>query len=433
MGQLLRVEHGFAFKGEYFSEAGDLVVLTPGNFHEAGGFRARPDKDRFYTGEFPDRYLLKRNALIVAMTEQGEGLLGSSALIPESGKYLHNQRLGLVLEKPDAADKRFLYYLFNADYVRQQIRNSSSGAKVRHTSPERIYRVKVLAPNKHCQAKVAAILSAYDELIENNRRRIALLERLAEEIYREWFVRLRFPGHEKVKKVKGVPATWEVKRFGEIASFTMGQSPPSESYNESGEGLPFHQGVGTYGNRFPQKIMYCDANGRKARKGDILFSVRAPVGRLNIADCEMIIGRGLAAIRHKEGHNSYLFYLLKVVFANEDIIGNGSIFNSVGKDELARFQVLQPDGDLVAQYQIIAASIDQQIEILSRAVENLTKTRDLLLPRLISGKLSVEDLDIQFPPGMAEEMSAESPTPAPPGSESINLPLFTKNDMFTNT
>jgi type I restriction enzyme S subunit len=209
-----------------------------------------------------------------------------------------------------------------------------------------------------------------------------------------------------MKVVKGVPEGWCLKRFGEIANFTMGQSPPSESYNESGQGLPFHQGVGTYGSRFPQKVTYCNADGRKARKGDILFSVRAPVGRLNIADCEMIIGRGLAAIRHKAGHNSYLFYLLRVTFANEVIIGNGSIFNSVGKDELAKFQVLQPDEPLVVQFQSIAASIDQQVETLSRSVDNLTTTRNKLLPRLISGKLSVENLDIQFPPGMVEEAEA---------------------------
>jgi len=133
MGQLLRVKHGFALKGEHFSEAGEFIVLTPGNFHESGGFRTRPGKDRFYQGEFPEGYLLKRNELIVAMTEQGEGLLGSAAFIPESRKYLHNQRLGLVRVKPDAADKTFVYHLFNSNYVRQQIRNSSSGAKVRHT------------------------------------------------------------------------------------------------------------------------------------------------------------------------------------------------------------------------------------------------------------------------------------------------------------
>lgn len=165
-------------------------------------------------------------------------------------------------------------------------------------------------------------------------------------------------------------------------------------------GLPFHQGVGTYGERFPRTITYCSEDGRQAHKGDILFSVRAPVGRLNIADREMIIGRGLAALRHKKECNSYLYYLLKTAFANEDIIGNGSIFNSVGKDELAKFPIFEPEPSLVERFDEIASKIDEQITALIHATECLKSSRDALLPRLISGKLSVENLDIQFPPGM---------------------------------
>ncbi len=307
---------------------------------------------------------------------------------------------------PDKSKADLHFVLYSLGLMKGQFLAVSRGATQDNLGLGKLLSFPLLAPEVRQQRKIAAILSAYDELIKNNQRRIALLEKLGEEIYREWFVRFRFPDYEKAKFIKGFPATWKVKRFGDIANFTMGQSPPSESYNESGEGLPFHQGVGTYGHRFPRRITYCNANGRKARKGDILFSVRAPVGRLNIADCDMIIGRGLAAIRHKQGHNSYLLYLLKVVFANEDIIGNGSIFNSVGKDELTRFPVLQPDDELIAEFQSLAANIDHQIEILSRAMENLTRTRDVLLPRLISGKLSVENLDIQFPPGMAEELHA---------------------------
>jgi len=250
------------------------------------------------------------------------------------------------------------------------------------------------------QQKIAAILSAYDDLIENNKRRIALLEKMAEEVYREWFVRLRFSGHEKVKVVKGVPVGWEDGKLGEVVNLTMGQSPKSEFYNDTGNGLPFNQGVGTYGDRFPKRVTYCSVDGRKAKAGDILFSVRAPVGRLNIADCDMIIGRGLAAIRHKNGKNVYLYYLMKVLFANEDIIGNGAIFNSVGKDELSAFPILKPNDGLVEKFNTVAGNIDKEIALLYMAQENLTQTRDSLLPRLISGKLSVENLDIQFPPGM---------------------------------
>ena len=96
LGEALRIKHGFAFQSAYFSDDGPYVVLTPGNFRERGGFRLRPEKDRAYLGDFPESYVLEEGDLIVAMTEQGPGLLGSSAIVPESNRYLHNQRLGLV-------------------------------------------------------------------------------------------------------------------------------------------------------------------------------------------------------------------------------------------------------------------------------------------------------------------------------------------------
>ena len=140
------------------------------------------------------------------MTEQAEGLLGSSALIPESQKYLHNQRLGLVTRvRDDRIDKLFLYYLFNTRQVRAQIRATASGVKVRHTSPSRIGDVKVHLPEVTAQRKIAAVVSAYDDLIENNRRRIATLEEMAQSLYREWFVRFRFPGHENIPLVPTGP------------------------------------------------------------------------------------------------------------------------------------------------------------------------------------------------------------------------------------
>ena len=108
MGDAIRIKHGFAFKGKFFTDSGTHIVLTPGNFHEKGGFRLRPGKDRYYSGEIPDGYILDERDLIIAMTEQGPGLLGSSALIPEGVKCLHNQRLGLVeVQDKSVLDKRF--------------------------------------------------------------------------------------------------------------------------------------------------------------------------------------------------------------------------------------------------------------------------------------------------------------------------------------
>jgi type I restriction enzyme S subunit len=152
----------------------------------------------------------------------------------------------------------FLHRYLSTNAVISWIEGQAVGATMPNLNTGILERVPVFYPiDRATQKKIVAILSAYDELIENNQRRIVLLEKMAEEIYREWFVRLRFPGHEKIKKVKGVPEGWQPSCLGEVAKFTMGQSPSSEFYNKTGDGLPFHQGVGTYGERFPQTISYC--------------------------------------------------------------------------------------------------------------------------------------------------------------------------------
>ena len=220
--------------------------------------------------------MLNEGDLIVAMTEQGPGLLGSAALIPESGKYLHNQRLGLIQEiDNEVLDKYFLYYLFNTRPVRGQISGSATGTKVRHTAPERIYQVKITVPTDvNQQRRIASVLSAYDDLIENNRRRIQLLEQAARLLYKEWFVHLRFPGHEDVKIKDGVPEGWERKPLDEIADITMGQSPKSIYYNEDGNGLPFHQGVTDFGVRFPSHQTYCTV--QNPSRGTRRYSFQCP-------------------------------------------------------------------------------------------------------------------------------------------------------------
>lgn len=303
-------------------------------------------------------------------------------------------------------DQHFLYYSLLGPILQAQIKTLGSGSTVEHMRVPDAEKLTIPYPPIEEQRKIAAILSAYDDLIENNKRRIALLKKMAEEIYREWFVRFRFPGYQTAEFEKGIPKDWKEGALSDVAKFVMGQSPKSEFYNDKGEGLPFHQGVGTYGERFPVNETYCSVDGRTANEGDILFSVRAPVGRLNIANAKMIIGRGLAAISHKKGWNSYLYDLLKVAFSNEDIIGNGAIFNSVGKDELMRFKILLPGEALVGEYQEKATAIDEQIKLLIKSNDNLIKTKKMILPRLISGKLSVADLDIQFPPSMNEDEAA---------------------------
>jgi type I restriction enzyme S subunit len=393
------VKHGYAFKGQYFADSGPYVVLTPGNFYDEGGFKEKGEKEKYYTGDVPNGFLLRRGDLLVAMTEQAEGLLGSSAIVPADEKYLHNQRLGLieVLDKKEL-DKKFAYYLFNHKNVRSQIRASASGVKVRHTSPERICQVKALIPPLLAQRKIAAILSAYDDLTENNRRRIRILEGMAQAIYREWFVHFRFPGHEKVKMVTSplgpIPQGWEVKRLGDLCHIVMGQSPKSEFYNEAGEGLPFHQGVTDFGIHFPTNRVYCTVQNRTAEAGDILFSVRAPVGRINVAVTRMVIGRGLCAIRSRDDTQMFTLYELKEKFREEDTMGGGTIFKSVTKDDVDKIEFLQPLDKLIREFEELATPLFAHIGNLTKKNDNLCQTRDLLLPELISGEPDVGELDI---------------------------------------
>jgi len=142
------IKHGYAFKGEYFKESGEYILMTPGHFFEEGGFKDQGSKTKYYTGEIPQDYLLKERDLLIAMTEQKSGLLGSYAFVPESNKYLHNQRLGLI-ENLDhnSIDIDFLSHVLNTNIVRKQIAQTATGSKVKHTSPGKILDVWVTIPN----------------------------------------------------------------------------------------------------------------------------------------------------------------------------------------------------------------------------------------------------------------------------------------------
>jgi type I restriction enzyme, S subunit len=417
LGELVRIEHGFAFKGEFFAESGRQILLTPGNFHEKGGFRPRPGKDRYYTGEFPERYVLERHALIVAMTEQGEGLLGSAALIPDAETYLHNQRIGRVKERRELADRRFLYYLFNTDHVRRQIRNSSSGTKVRHTSPERMYSAEVKVPDVELQRKIAAVLSAHDDLIANNQRRIALLESMAEEIYREWFVRMRFPGHQDVRIEKGVPLSWDFVATKEAFEFFGGATPSKDvaRYWKNGTVNWFTPtditgAAGMFLERSKEQCSEEGLEGCSARlfpSHSVMVTSRATIGAIGINLTPACTNQGfISCIPNGRYPLTFLYHWLKLAKPHFELLAGGSTFPELTKGTFKRLQVLTPPAPLVASFDRIVSPQFQAIETLLKANERLKAARDALLPRLISGKLKVDHLDIQLPPSMREKVTA---------------------------
>ncbi len=318
----------------------------------------------------------------------GNNAVGIFPLKYYNGKFNAYQRTYVIesIDK-DKLSTMFLYYSLRP--VLSQFQNMSIGAATQYLTKSILDNFEIKLPTILEQRKIASILSAYDSLLENNRRRIQLLEQSARLLYREWFVHLRFPGHEHVRIIDGVPEGWEKKQLVDIANLVMGQSPKSEFYNEEGEGLPFHQGVTNFGDRFVNHEFYCTVKNRLANPGDILCSVRAPVGRLNVTLDEIVIGRGLAAIHSKSNHQSFLYYQLKNHFFKEDMIGGGAIFASVTKKDMENQEFMYPTEGLVKTFEEISVPIDNQIKILHIQNERLTSACDILLPRLMNGEITV--------------------------------------------
>ena len=231
-------------------------------------------------------------------------------------------------------DTKFIRYCI--EWNLNALLNLTGGSTFSNLTKDTIRNFPI--PYPESRHKIAAILSAYDDLIENNTRRIKILEDMAATIYRQWFVEFRFPGHENVPMTESelglIPQGWAVNQLSEMCHVLMGQSPKSEFYNEMGEGLPFHQGVTDFGKRFPTDRIYCTVENRIAEAGDILFSVRAPVGRINLANKKIVIGRGLSAIRSKSGNQAFMFQQLQDKFQDEDTMGSGTIFNAITKGDL---------------------------------------------------------------------------------------------------
>ncbi|HDL84898.1 MAG TPA: restriction endonuclease subunit S [Candidatus Acetothermia bacterium] len=179
LGSIVGIKHGYAFKSQHFTSDGEYILLTPGSFFEEGGFRDEPEKRKYYSGVIPEGFVLEEGDLLVAMTEQKRGLLGSSLIVPESGKYLHNQRLGLVQTRVQSKlSTGFLSHLFNTSRIRQRIEFSATGMKVRHTAPSRILELSIPLPALEEQSDIASAIDALNSKLLAHESKKAVLQDL---------------------------------------------------------------------------------------------------------------------------------------------------------------------------------------------------------------------------------------------------------------
>lgn len=211
LGELIAVTRGASLSGNYYSTKGEYIRLTCGNFdYRNNCFKDNTSKDNlFYTGEFKEEFLLEKGDIITPLTEQAMGLLGTTARIPESGKYIQSQDIALVKCKVGKIDPTFCYYLISSRLVRNQLSVAAQQTKIRHTSPDKIKACTVWIPELDDQKAIGQLLASLDEKIQLNKRINDNLEAMAKQLYEYWFVQFDFPNEEgKPYKSNGGVMVW---------------------------------------------------------------------------------------------------------------------------------------------------------------------------------------------------------------------------------
>ena len=264
------------------------------------------------------------------------------------------------------------------------------------------------------QKAIAHILGTLDDKIELNRKTNETLEAMAKALFKSWFVdfdpvRAKAEGRPtglpaeisdlfqdsfEDSELGEIPSGWRVGCLSDCCEITMGQSPPGDTYNEDGEGLPFYQGKTDFGFRFPGRRIYCSSPTRQASIGATLISVRAPVGSANIAREVCSIGRGIAALKSRQSADSFIYYLigtLQGVF--ESYNSEGTVFGAINGKDLASIQVVAPSTEAIAAFNSQCLPMDESIQSNTLETEHLTTIRDTLLPKLISGEIRIPDAE----------------------------------------
>lgn len=321
--------------------------------------------------------------------------------------YVVSTKLMVLRNKTKDVLTRYVYYFLTydgtLDYLQMRAENRIGSFPQITFDIVKILELNV--PDPPTQQKIVDVIFAIDSKIELNNRMNAELEAMAKTLYDYWFVQFDFPDKNgKPYKTSGgkmewnaelkrdIPAHWHDGELKDIANIKMGQSPPGESYNDDGNGMIFFQGCTDFGNRFPSVRQFTSAPTRFAKEGDILLSVRAPVGTLNIAKEDCCIGRGLAALNSKDNCISYLFGVminLKQIFDRRNV--DGTTFGSITKDDLFSLKVVRPDKEILKKYNSIINPAFQKQNKIELENLKLMELRDWLLPMLMNGQVKVKD------------------------------------------
>jgi len=403
LDKIIDVKHGYAFPGEHIRENPTRdILLTPGNFEIGGGFKA--EKFKYYDGEVPEEYVLEEGDLLVTMTDLSKqsDTLGFPALIPKAdgARFLHNQRVGRVLIKPNAGvDKRFLYYLLRSAEYRHEVLASATGTSIKHTSPSRILAYKANLPGLAVQRAIAHILGTLDDKIELNRKMNQTLEAMARAVFKSWFVDFDpvrakaegrdtglsrdlaalFPDSFEDSELGKIPKGWRVQQLGDLIELAYGKAMKEEN-RQSGNVPVFGSNgqVGTHNEKLvtgPGIVV-----GRKGNPGIVTW---APSDFFPIDTTFYVVTRDTCRSLY------FLFYALQD--QNLASQGSDSAVPGLNRNMAYMGQLVAPNVPVLDAFDKMVKPIFEIINHNNEESHTLAALRNSFLPKLLSGEIRVMD------------------------------------------
>ena len=422
LGEILDVTRGASLSGEFYATEGKYIRLTCGNFdYQNNCFKENKSKDNlYYVGDFKSDFLMEEGDIITPLTEQAIGLLGSTAIIPESGKYIQSQDVAKIICKEELLDKDFAFYLISSTLVKQQLSAAAQQTKIRHTSPDKIRDCTVWIPELAEQKRIGKLLRSLDRKIELNRAINQNLETMAKQLYDYWFVQFDFPNEEgkpykssggemvwNEKLKRDIPASWKTKAIEDIADVYNGATPSTVNEQNYGGDIVWitpkdlsdqKQKFVYLGERKISQAGYNSCSTHLLPPNTILMSSRAPIGLLSIAKTELCTNQGFKNFVPKaENISTYLYYYLNIHIRQIEQLGTGTTFKEVSREDVLKFPILKPSDTILDLWEERVSALNNKQFEIQKEKEYLTKQRDGLLPLLMNGQVSVNsDLAVSY-------------------------------------
>lgn len=413
LGEILDVTRGASLSGEFYATEGKYIRLTCGNFdYQNNCFKENKSKDNlYYIGDFKPEFLMEEGDIITPLTEQAIGLLGSTAIIPESGKYIQSQDVAKIICKEELLDKDFVFYLISSTLVKQQLSAAAQQTKIRHTSPDKIRDCTVWIPELTEQKRIGKLLRSLDRKIELNRAINQNLEAMAKQLYDYWFVQFDFPNengrpykssggkmvwNEKLKRE--IPKVWDISLIKDIATTYSGGTPKSTNieYYNNGEIAWINSGelnspIITKTTNYITKCGLENSSAKLYPSNSILVAMYgATAGKVSLLTFEACSNQAVCGVIPTiENMLYYVYFHISSLYSHFITISTGSARDNISQDTIKNILLPIPTKNILKLFDEKIGNIYQMIVNNYQQIDSLTKQRDELLPLLMNGQASV--------------------------------------------